>query len=401
MEIWIYSCTAGAEGFAGGGALSTGYTVEGLRRRGHTVRVLADESELRRALRALATGKPDVPKAPTVLVHHNTKGLETVQALAERAGIPFVPTVQIGLDCGSGLHVAFPGEKQSAWNTVAGLAYNPFGYPHRRCTLGIMMREMMVKKGSALQKLEWMAGCPARLARRGARLRALDRADAVVAISPTIAGLVKDAGVRREITVVPQPVDERLFAAQKQAEGKRKNILFLGGMSWLKGAHLLLEAFAGVKDPKARLWFAGPSGDTEADFDAGIVRAWAKDARIEWLGLVNGERARDLYARADVVAFPSICFESFGRVWAEACATGTPVLAFKGRGGAADFLEHGKTGWLCDLSVESLRAGLKALLADEGLRKRLGRGAKEMALNKLHPQKIVESLEGVYGRACR
>ncbi len=389
MEIWVYSRTLEKAGFAGGGALSTEYTVKGLRERGHTVKTVGNLAELQHAL---ASGKPDV------LVHHNTADLETVQEMAEKAKVPLAITVQIGLDCGMGLHVAFPASEDSIWNEVAELHFKKFGHLHTKCGLGMMMREMTVKKGNPLQKLKWVLTCPFRLARIRKRLAALEKAEAVIAISPTIAELMRENGVQRKIEVVPQPVDEQLFGLKKETDGKTKNLLFFGGMSWLKGAHVLLEAFSGVKDADTRLWFAGP---TEADFDERMVREWRKDPRIEWLGLVDAAKARELYRKADLVAFPSICIESFGRVWAEACAAGTPVVAFKGRGGAADFLEHGKTGWLCELSVESLRRGLETLLSDAALRQQLGQNAREMALNNLHPTKIVEQLEKVYQTACR
>ncbi len=51
------------------------------------------------------------------------------------------------------------------------------------------------------------------------------------------------------------------------------------------------------------------------------------------------------YMLADVVVSPCIAPEAFGRVAAEALAMGRPIVA-SDRGGAAELIDAGKTGWL-------------------------------------------------------
>jgi len=64
-------------------------------------------------------------------------------------------------------------------------------------------------------------------------------------------------------------------------------------------------------------------------------------------------------------------FEGFGIVYLEASASATPCLGTR-ESGAEDAVQHERTGLLADPTVESVQAALARLLADEGLRERMG-----------------------------
>jgi phosphatidylinositol alpha-1,6-mannosyltransferase len=72
--------------------------------------------------------------------------------------------------------------------------------------------------------------------------------------------------------------------------------------------------------------------------------------------------------------------EGFGIVFLEAAAAGVPQVAGRS-GGAAEAVEHGKTGLVVDdpTDVEAVASALDELLADEDRRGTMARAGRERA----------------------
>jgi glycosyltransferase involved in cell wall biosynthesis len=120
-------------------------------------------------------------------------------------------------------------------------------------------------------------------------------------------------------------------------DGRGGYVLFVGRLSEEKGIMSLLAAWSRLK----RITPLKVVGD-------GPLRAemeWAakKMRAVEYLGSKNPEDVSALMAGAIFLIFPSICYETFGRVAMEAFATGTPVLAAN-IGAAGEITDNGRTG---------------------------------------------------------
>ena len=124
----------------------------------------------------------------------------------------------------------------------------------------------------------------------------------------------------------------------------RSDIAFISSTHWFKGAHLAAEAISKLDNIK--LVIAG--GETKT---GNYIKQMLADRAI-FVGMLSKEEMKKYYYSAHVVLFPSIWFEAFGRTWAEACMCGTPVVAFKGRGGASDYLKHEETALLSDYDID-------------------------------------------------
>jgi glycosyltransferase involved in cell wall biosynthesis len=92
------------------------------------------------------------------------------------------------------------------------------------------------------------------------------------------------------------------------------------------GLELLLEAAAvlAARRPRLLLVVAG-GGDLEPRLRE-LARDLGVDARTRFLGRVTEHALRDLYRAADVFALPTVAYEGFGMVTAEALASATPVV---------------------------------------------------------------------------
>ena len=127
--------------------------------------------------------------------------------------------------------------------------------------------------------------------------------------------------------------------------------LFVGRLVAYKRPELVVRAFAGLPQ---RLVVVG-TGQLESE-----LRAVATP-NVEFRPSVTDDELLSLYRRARALVCPAE--EDFGIAMAEAQATGTPVIAFH-RGGAADIVVDGATGWLIrDQTVAALREAVSSLRA--------------------------------------
>lgn len=116
------------------------------------------------------------------------------------------------------------------------------------------------------------------------------------------------------------------------AEGRR-GALYVGRLSAEKGVLNLIEAFRALDEP-LRIVGDGPL--------AARLRAEAP-ANVAVLGPRDADAVADEMARAAFLVVPSLCYEGFPVVIAEAYARGLPVLA-SDLGGLAEIVEDGVTG---------------------------------------------------------
>ena len=68
---------------------------------------------------------------------------------------------------------------------------------------------------------------------------------------------------------------------------------------------------------------------------------------ISWLGLKPIQAVYKLMAKAEVLVFPSECYEGMPRTIFEGFVQGTPLISFR-LGAMAEMIEHGRTGLLFD-----------------------------------------------------
>jgi phosphatidylinositol alpha-mannosyltransferase len=165
----------------------------------------------------------------------------------------------------------------------------------------------------------------------------------------------------------------------RQYRDHRVNLLFLGRLEPRKGAMVLLRSYNLLcrKGLPVRLLLAG-DGPERAMLERYVHEHRVLD--VIFLGRIEPADVPRLYAACDVFCAPSLYAEGFGIVLAEAMASGKPIVAAANAGyrtvltgEAADFL-------VPPGDVEACSSKLEILIADPGLRRRLGEWGRREAM---------------------
>lgn len=184
-------------------------------------------------------------------------------------------------------------------------------------------------------------------------------------------------------------------------ESHPDTLLFVGRFDAVKGADVLLRAFAQLARarPHLRLQFVGPdlgmNGMKLADYARSFIDDAGVRSRIEYLGVQPANRIDDLRARCGVCIVASR-YETFGSVAIEAMAAGCPLVA-SNAGGLAEIVQHLRNGLVFQSeSPERLAACVARLLDDRPLAARLGAQAALDAAKRYHPLRVARRTAAYY-----
>ncbi len=199
------------------------------------------------------------------------------------------------------------------------------------------------------------------IAWRTARLRTiLKEAQRIIAPSRFVRDWYARHGIPAEqITVIPHGIDEAFLRAgnvRHPHEGIR--IAYIGGLSWQKGVHILIEAFRQVQGAVS-LWIAGDE-DADPAYVADLRRR--ADKRTRFLGKLNRNQVIETLQAIDLLAVPSLWHETFSLIAHEALAVQVPVIA-SNVGALREAIVEGSTGFLLPPGdVEAWRKQIQRLI---------------------------------------
>lgn len=207
--------------------------------------------------------------------------------------------------------------------------------------------------------------------------------------------LLKEGIAEERIEVVANIVETEKFLSVKSEEHAVPRILYLGPYAEFKGPQILVSALSALKQEYECDMFG--KGYFEPKLRE-MVKETGANVRI------NPEAPYDdvprIYQEHDVLVFPSLVSEAFGRVAIEAMAAGKPVIASR-IGGVTDIVDDAKTGFLVKPGdMEELRAALEKLLADPGLRKEMGAQGRKKVEERFKADAIIKKILGVYQKAA-
>jgi glycogen synthase len=171
------------------------------------------------------------------------------------------------------------------------------------------------------------------------------RADRVVALSESLGRLTAHTLPGLRYAVVPNGVDLTLFHPPEVVRQPGTNpvrCLAVARLVERKGLGSLIRAVALLERGRFQLDIVGDGPDREALRE--LAGRLGVAEQIRFLGSLSRAMVAERYREADLFTLPSTA-ESFGNVFAEALASGLPIVASE-VGGIPDLVEHGKNGLL-------------------------------------------------------
>ena len=162
---------------------------------------------------------------------------------------------------------------------------------------------------------------------------------------------IKEATLRcgmpqQKVTTLPHGVPAPIQTPPFPSTDKGLHFFYVGRICYVKGIHVMLEAFHALPHENVTLHLIGGSGNkTERQYEKQLQAQYESDPRIIWHGKVEPEAVADITKDFHILIAPPIYLEVFGLNIAETLAMGKPVLATR-CGGAEMQIEDGINGWL-------------------------------------------------------
>jgi len=202
--------------------------------------------------------------------------------------------------------------------------------------------------------------------------RQLHHVDAFCALSHFSANKHREYGFQRDMEVlpsfIPDAVAEPEGIAGDPVPAARPYFLFVGRLEKIKGLQDVIPLFR--ENPPADLLIAGGG-----EYEAVLREAAGVSEHIHFLGKMQPEQLRPLYAEALAVVLPSICYEVFPLVALEAFREGTPIIARR-LGPFPEIIETSHAGLLFENRAE-LEQAVRRMAGDSEFRHAAGVAAEQ------------------------
>lgn len=318
---------------------------------------------VRRLRRLLDEHQPDV-------VHlHNAFPLISPWAIrtATGAGVPVVQTVHnYRHTCVAGTHL-----RDGRICEDCRLHAMPWPAVQHACYRGSRVQSALMGVGQVVHRSTW------RLVSR------------FLAASPYMEERLVSIGIAADRIEWRPTFAEDVGATPLPATG---GVAFVGRLEQAKGIELLLRAWTpAVAARWGRLDIAG-DGPLAA-----VVSARAReDPTVHWHGALDAEGVREVMRRARLVALPSLWFEGFPRVAAEAMSVGRPLLLCTAAGFSQ--LANSGAGWALEADPASWTERL--LLIDDAALAGAATASRGFYDARCSPEVGVEQLLRVYQGAA-
>lgn len=187
--------------------------------------------------------------------------------------------------------------------------------------------------------------------------------------------LFSDAAHWTRMRIVHCGINPDIYAGRTATEDRGRRLVFVGRLSGVKGAPLVLDALAelAARYPDARLTMVGDGPERAALEDR--AKSLGIADRVDFTGYLDQAGVATTLAASDIFVLPSFA-EGVPVVLMEAMATGLPVVTTR-IAGIPELVEHGVSGLVLPPGdLEALVGGLDRLFSDPSQCAEMGRAGQ-------------------------
>jgi glycosyltransferase involved in cell wall biosynthesis len=185
--------------------------------------------------------------------------------------------------------------------------------------------------------------------KRGVHRRSVTR---WIAVSEFVERRLRASGIDAHVVLNPAPY----LQTTAIPFGERSGLVFAGRLTQEKGVSHVLRLAELMPEIEISVVGAGPAAPT-------VEQADRRLSNLHYLGRIERQAIRDLFASALAVVVPSLWQEPGSLVTLEAMASGTPVVVYS-VGGIAEYVAKARAGIVVQKHPEALAAACASLVSD-------------------------------------
>ena len=217
---------------------------------------------------------------------------------------------------------------------------------------------------------------------------------------------LRDYGIKKDIVIIPNAVEMEKFEPPHADEIKRlrvqygieegnKVLIYIGRLSKEKNLVFLIRSLESLLagEDNLKLLFVG-DGKIKAQLER-ETRTLGLDDKIIFTGYIPYDQVHGYYFLGDIFVTASLS-EVFPLTIIEALSCSVPIVAIDAVG-TGDIVRHGYNGILVEEDERAFRDGVKKMIDDCELRKRMGKNAHE-SVKTLSVEQCVEKHLALYQR---
>jgi len=202
-----------------------------------------------------------------------------------------------------------------------------------------------------------------------ANIENLNNCDIVIGVSKDVKKHLMHYGVAKEKIVVQHigsTIADTNIHHSKVVQKEQIIFGFIGGVSYYKGVHQLVDAFLSMPDDykkKAKLKIFGKYNDNyKKSVDVNIIQDRTYKDNIVFYGRYAPKDIKNITNEVDIAILPSLCADTAPQTIFESFSSELPIIA-PSIGGFPDFIEHGRNGLIYEAAnVESLKESLMYII---------------------------------------
>ncbi|MBD1167474.1 glycosyltransferase family 4 protein [Pelagibacterales bacterium SAG-MED09] len=236
-------------------------------------------------------------------------------------------------------------------------------------------------------------------------LKVLDNVEKVVANSNYTKKLAIEIGVKEEKIVIINPGVDPVKDLDKKSVDKVESLLKIKSPRLItvsrfdkrKNHEKVIMAIRNLKQNYPDIvYICIGNGDEEQNIKE-LVKELDLSSQVMFFKDISNDLRNSLLAKSNIFVMPSIfhktSVEGFGIAFVEAAQYGIPSLGGKD-GGAADAIDHDKTGLICDgNNLDDIYSSLNSMIENKKYLE-LGKNAKEY-VSKFYWEKIIEEYKKI------